>query len=94
MILNFNPNKLENVHDRFIWTTISYILNILELLKKKNDKILLDILSLNINSINKIIINDKILLIKEDFNCYVYEKYFIKYISNVKIDNSDLIFLN
>ena len=92
MKLNFNPTKLENTHDRFIWTTISYILNILELLKNKNDKILLDILSLNINSINKLSSN-KIELIKDNFNCDTFEKYFINYMNHVKIDSSDLEFL-
>ena len=92
MKLNFNPNRLENTKDRFIWTSISYILNILEILKKNNDKTLLDVLSLNINSINKLLTN-KIIYIKENFDCYIFEEYFIKYIGNVKIDNSDLIFL-
>ena len=93
MKLNFNPNRLENTKDRFIWTSISYILNILEILKKNNNKTLLDVLSLNINSINKLSTN-KIIYIKENFDINNFEEYFIKYIGTVKIDNSDLEFLN
>lgn len=58
MELNFNPEKLSNSKDKFIWITIKYILDILKLLKKNiNNLILVDILKMNCKVLKKNIDN-------------------------------------
>lgn len=60
MELNFNPEKLENIKERFIWITIKYIYNILNkihLVDGNEYNILLSILALNISTLKSRINN-------------------------------------
>jgi hypothetical protein len=95
MNLNFDPEKLKSSKDKFIWITIKYILNILNILKQKKDEnvTLLDILRLNINTLGNYVYIDNNKLYNnhpyELFDVNEYEEYFLKFIKNIPINIDD-----
>jgi hypothetical protein len=79
--MNFNPEKLTNPKERFVWITINYILNILNKLENANTQeydILLSVLNMNITTL------------KAHINCYDNRLDKILFLANFKKIDHDL----